>query len=729
MIKKCILSFLLLSFTGIVFSQSAVNNADSIILQVLKFRSLYGEYIREYDAYVYIKGNTQVKKKNFLAKYAPNFLYWNKKADNSFVEAIVDVHFTAPNHFTQELKALNGDRLNADDIRERVMQFLNVNIYNPTIFNNQILLPGVRDVFHYYRFEYVTSFDTLQHKIHQIRVIPKINSQKLLSGDFYIVDDSWTIFRFDIRGKWELFDFQINTEFGLKLNNFLLPLKSEITFHLNLLGNETVNRYYSKFEYESVKQFDWQSRPKPVNYDLSNYFNVLTDSVPIIKDSVFWQKNRPVPLTAFEKSLLKNRKAMQQQADSAALAQQSWKFSKGLVIPKKFQYSDTYFTYSGLLNPLKLAYSKLDGIVYWQQFKIYKQYEDGCELRFTPDLGILLQKKEVYFRTPVSWLFAPEKFGVVDFIFGNRNQSYNSTIIDQINRIVSPDSINFNDFNLEYYRHYYADLQADYEITNGLLIYGGLHYDWYVPVRNKTSNENPLKAPGKVAKVIQDNDVIDIVNNQYRIFAPVVGLQWTPGQFYRINGKKKEYLDSRFPTFRLEYARGIKGLFDSNSNYERVELDLQQKLRLGLMRSLHYYLGAGWFTNTKSVYFADFSNFQRQNIPQSWNDPIGGTFHLLDGVWYNASKSYIQAHFMYESPFAILQLFRNINTDIVNERLYISQLYIPRKQSSAPEKLSRYYTEIGYGIGNFLGNAGVFVSFNQGKYESIGTRFSFELGQ
>jgi hypothetical protein len=712
MTKRLFLFFFFGCCVGALFSR---NKADSIIVEVLKYRDLYGEYIREYNAQVYIKGNTQVKKKNRLSKYAPDFLYWNKKGNNTFVESIVDVHFTAPNHFTQQIKALNGDRLNADDIQERLMQFLNVNIYNPTIFDDQVLLPGVKDAFRYYRFEYVGFVDTLGQTIHQIEVIPKIKSQKLISGYFYIVDESWTISRFDITGKWGLFDFRIETEFGWQQPDFLLPLNSAVTFHLNVLGNETVNRYFSRFAYQTIQKQDKKNRPEPVNYDLSNYFNIRTDSIPIIKDSLFWAKNRPVPLSPYEKSLLGNETTEQSSADSISLDRQLWNFSKGWVIPKKFAYNDTHFTYSGLLNPLKLAYSKLDGVLYWQQFKIHRHYTNGRELRFTPNLGILFQKQEVYFSTPTSWLFAPEKFGEIYFTFGNRNQSYNSTIIDQINQAV-PDSIHFDDFDLEYYRHFQSNIEAKYELANGLLLYGGISSDWYIPVKEK--KQGTLKSVSD--DDIDDSDVLDIVQNQYRTFAPVIGLRWTPRQFYRINGKRKEYLNSRFPTFFVEYTRGLKGVLKSNSDYERIEIDVQQKIPLGLMRSVHYYAGTGWFTRTKAVYFADFDNFQRQNIPQSWNDPIGGMFHLLSGDWYNASNSYVQAHLMYESPFTLFRLFRHITTDIVSERLYVSQLYIPKKLPC--------YTEIGYGVGNFFGNAAVFISFNRGRYESVGTRFAFELG-
>ena len=40
------------------------------------------------------------------------------------------------------------------------------------------------------------------------------------------------------------------------------------------------------------------------------------------------------------------------------------------------------------------------------------------------------------------------------------------------------------------------------------------------------------------------------------------------------------------------------------------------------------------------MYFVDFANFARRNLPEGWNDDIGGTFQLLDGRWYNSSRQY-----------------------------------------------------------------------------------------
>lgn len=711
--KRYFLCFFLFLFFSALSAKDVYNKADSIIVNVLANRDFYGKYIEEYDATAYIKGNSSVKKKNILYRYAPVFLYLDTKEDHTFVESIVRVHFDAPNHFTQQFRAINGSKINADDIRERVMQFLNVNVYNTALFNNHILFPGMKEVFKYYRFEYISQADTLDRRIHQIRVIPKTSGPQLISGFLYVTDDLWTIFRFDLEGKLDFSKFRVETEFGLSEKDFLLPLKTQVSFHLNLLGNEVTSHYFSSFRYDYIQKRNWDERTNVINYDLSVYFNRLTDSLPVGKDEKFWAENRPVALTPYEESLIKVNTSKPQPKAFHNLLQNSWFFSQGIGIPKRFNYNNRYMSYSGLFNPLKLAYSKMDGIVYWQEFRYRKTNQAEQELQFNPNVGFLFQRKQIYFTIPVRWLFQPRKMGELEFIFRNRNHAYNSTIIDMIEKEI-PDTIRFSDFNLKYYHHYSFGLEGKYEILNGLLFRAGANYDWYVPIKSKS---------GVTIRSDIDltNDVTDLVADQYRVFLPSLALIWTPRQFYRINGKKKEYLGSHFPTFSLECSWGIKGIGESNSNYTQLEADLQQKIPVGLMSAFQYYIGAGKFLKSHSIYFADFDLFQKNNFPKSWDDPIGGVFHLLSGEWYNASRSYAQAHLMYEFPCTVSRLFlRNIGKDILKERISFSQLYMPLLPS---------YTEIGYGIGNFIGNIDIFASFQKGKYESFGVRFAFELGR
>ena len=713
--------FLLLFFC--VFSgfhaeaKEPFNKADSILKKVIDCQGYYGKLISEFDADIYIKGNSYVKKKNRLYRYAPDFLYLDKKGKNTFAEMILNVHFKQPNYFSHRIVAVNGTKMNITDIQNRVIQLLSNNIYNPQIVDGQILLPWTQGAAKHYRYEYIAQTDTLNRIIHQIKVTPKVRSLHLVSGVISIVDRLWTISDYHLKGKWEFSKFEISTSFGLTGNTFLMPLKTDIYFKTQLLGNESDSYYSAWFEYVSIKQSNLKQEPQVINYDLSDYFKTSSDSIPFVRDEMFWKENRKISLTPEEKAHLLNldsTNAVSQKDSTARSRTKLLDIPKGIITPSRFDYNDSKMSYSGLLNPFKLGYSEWDGLVYWQQFRLFKRYETGQEMQFEPNLGFLFQRKQVYFNTPVYWLFQPRKFGEINFNFGNRNQTYNSKFIDLITEEI-PDSSRLDDLNLDYFHRLKMSLEGKYEIYNGLILRGGAYYDWYIPVKKETDTKTTLRSSSGMNEKVQN-----LIDDNYKVFAPMIGLIWTPRQYYRFNGQRKEYLGSRFPTFSVEYVWGINKFLGSNGNYSKIETDIQQKIPTGLMSSFQYYIGMGRFLNSRSVYFANFNYFQRHNFPQSWEDPIGGVFHLLNREWYDASNSYIQTHFMYEFPSTVLRWFRGVTKDILKERLYFSQLYTPALPS---------YTEVGYGVGNFIGNAGVFVSFRQLEYESIGVKFAFELGK
>jgi hypothetical protein len=81
---------------------------------------------------------------------------------------------------------------------------------------------------------------------------------------------------------------------------------------------------------------------------------------------------------------------------------------------------------------------------------------------------------------------------------------------------------------------------------------------------------------------------------------------------------------------------------------------MQHQIQFGLLQSLYYRVGTGLYTNQKSLYFIDFLNFTRNNLPEQWNDQQSSSFQLLGADWYNASSKYFQIHLIYESPFFII---------------------------------------------------------------------------
>lgn len=704
-------------FFGInVFAAKECSKADSIVTKFLQAREFYKEYIQEFDALIYIKGNSEVEKKNFLTRYASSHLYVDRRGRTGFMEGIVNLHYEAPNYSIQQISAARGSKVLFKDLQERVAPFLTVNPSAYTLFNNMLLVPDEKRIFKYYRFEYVSSTDTLGHVIHKIKFAPKMENRKLVSGYYHIIEGSWSVYKIETEGLLDFSRYKIETTFGMPgRSTFLLPEYSSLQLYTELLGNKSQNHYLASYDYLHVTRNE-RNEEKSLfqDYDLSNYFSIQLDTIPIVNDTTFWNLNRKLPLTPQEQAYWNsfNSTPTTKTRDTVSVQMQSLDLLEDAISPKKIKYNTTQLNYSGILNPLKFAYSKQDGLIYWQQLKFRHISKSGKDLSFTPRVGFLFREKEIYYNAPLTWDFKPSRLGQLNIEGYKRNRTYNYKI-KQLLTEGMPDGYDFEDLDLDYYRHYTVKSIVNYELLNGLSMYTGFNYDWFVPVHTDDHDTNELK-------VMNNGEANDLIENTYRNFSPKVGLKWTPGQYYRMAGRRKIYVMSFYPTFTLEYSRGINGVMGGKSDYERLEASVEQKINIGLLNSISYYIGAGTFTNSGSFYFADFSFFQKKNLPQSWDDPIGGVFQLLNGDWYSASDSYMQVHLMYESPFIILYLFKHVHKDILKERFYISQLYTPDRKS---------YTEFGYGVGNYIGNIGIFSSFNKLKFESFGVKFSFEFGR
>ena len=245
-----------------------------------------------------------------------------------------------------------------------------------------------------------------------------------------------------------------------------------------------------------------------------------------------------------------------------------------------------------------------------------------------------------------------------------------------------------------------------------------------IAFNRKASHEYFLEDRFEAGLVLKGTEIKSIrkghvqLKDAYISFAPHIRLSWTPGLYYYMSGKRKINLRSGYPTFIVDWERGIHGVFNSTGEYERWEVDMQHQIRLGLMRSIYYRAGLGMFTNQKETYFVDFTNFTRNNLPIGWNDDIGGVFQLLDGRWYNSSDRYLRGHITFESPFLILPHLMKYTGLIRNERLYLNVLVVPHLTP---------YIELGYGIGTHIFDLGVFVNNVNGRFSKVGCKFTFEL--
>lgn len=692
--------------------------ADSIMRLVIDKATLYQKAVSKYEAEIYIKGRTEILKQNMLIRLAHHIFPIDRKNKDMFFEMVSLSKYNAPHNYLHDLKAINGNSLPNEKKQQEALAFLNLNVYSPTAYDDAIFMPISSNAFKFYTFnlESLETIDSLT--IYKIRFLPKQWSQKLVCGDLYILDKSWTIDKIDMHGRYSFAEFNLVMSYGRDFRRYILPEKADLFLRYRVLGNAVATRYHSSFKYQEVEwvEEDHESH-KWKSLDLTSYYKLSSDTVPIIRDTAYWDLHRDHPLTPEENQLYnKTQKDNISKIDTTKDLQKYVKFTEQLINSVNMDYKSTRIKYSGFLNPFQLGYSARNGITYKQRFRISKTFSHDKQIRFRPEIGYVFKRKQLFFKVGGDWEYLPQKRGTLSIEVGNSNESYSSEITHMINEELKDSTFNFDDLNLEYFKHYYAEIKNSIELFNGFQLTTGVSYHRRIPSRKKIEID-----PG--------DDVEEILNQNYHDFTPVLGFSYTPRQYYRMDGYRKEYMYSYYPTISIEIARGIPGVGKSTGDYGRIEADVHQSLMLGLCRRLNYHISAGMYTQQKSTYFADFRYFARRNFPDTWDDQIGGVFNLLKSEWFNASDKYMQAHFMYESPFVLFKILRINSTKkfmqvasryILSERFYLSQLWTPMLPS---------YTEIGYGIGNHIFNIGIFAGFDRWHYQSMGFKFAFELFQ
>ena len=163
---------------------------------------------------------------------------------------------------------------------------------------------------------------------------------------------------------------------------------------------------------------------------------------------------------------------------------------------------------------------------------------------------------------------------------------------------------------------------------------------------------------------------------------------------------------------------GIKGVLNSDIDYERWEFDGSIKYDMKPMRQINAKVGGGFYSRKNDNYFVDYMHFRDNKLPGGWDDDWSGDFQLLNSQWYNESSYYARAHVSYESPLLFTSWLPLVGHYIEKERFYLSALSIDN---------TRPYSELGYGFTTRLVSIGLFASFLNAEFQEFGCKFTFEL--
>ena len=701
---------------------------DSLLAQLgkraLKQKDLELGYL---DLKAYTTGTSQCLRRGLVARLIPHLLPFQAHTSERLgFEAMSHVHYQWPGDMHLNTVGLKSNSLRkARNVMEKLYEGMlpayAVRHHGDYGSTRSFVLPFYDQGLKRYDFQLLPIHDSTYVRLREaginpdtldlclIGFKPKHYHHTLLKGNVLIDRRTLNVLGFKCSGHLDLARFQTTIHYAPDSlhGNVIVPSSSDLSIRYHILNTYARNDYHTLYHYVDFTPFDSLDK-NTVPLDLTRFYQ--EEKI----EEMDFDALRPIPVPPTIDSLIyapRPSSSSKPHRQRRKIYRGLEEFSETLFDGTRFGPEDNRLRIYGPLDPSYLGYDKFNGFTFRERARWTKRLHNDTELFMRGELGYAFRLRELRYRLLAEWTYLPKRRGRWTFEVYRNNSTFSNKFIRTVNDALKADKakdINFDSLGIEYYKRYEVELKHSFEITNGLMLHTGVEYSFRNPVRHGRR---------KISKERLD----ELVDSYYADFAPYIRLEWTPRQYYWYKNGYKEYIHSPSPTMAFEISRAIPSAFGTDSNYGRMEFDMQQTIRLQRTRYLSYHFGMGKFFNQKGEYFINYRYFERSKYPTVWEDDrIGGTFHLLDDYWYASSPSYVQLHVMHETPFGLFHMLHPLSRFVIKERIYLGALWT--------EGHSLFH-ELGYGIDNNYLNVGFFVGFKDAKYYDFGFKLRIEIGR
>ena len=663
---------ILTSVSSTVFSS---DHMDSLVInRIFNYQRDYTpNNVAGFTTNVYTKFDYNVWRRNAMLWLIPS-MYSVADGNRSFIqETYSKLKFEEIGKYESTRQVFYSTIRHNGHIMPTLEEFLTPNLYDELIYKDHLLSPFNRRNRLFYSYAVVPSADNIVIVTFKPRFI---DNTQLVSGVAIVDQNTGRIMRTHLNGEFDMIKFHTETNQGDEGTRSLLPKNCKTEVEFKFLGNRIMATFDAVYDC-------------PIT---------LPDTLKDLDSREMMDSLRPIPLTEQDEYIYRlYDEEHPQTPDTLAVDTIPQKHKKNFFndvlrhgiadrLVTSFRYEDkhTYFKISPILNPQYLSFSKRRGTAYKIKMGADYFFNDYRYFEFRPWFGYNFKFRKFYFTVPLRFNYNPKRNGYVEVQYGNGNRISHSSIIEEIQE-EHGDTLNFENTQLDLFddNHLY--------LVNNVQAYDWLEIETALNIhKRKAYDPEGMRYWGKPTS--------------YRSFAPSLSLKLTPWK--------------EGPVLTLDYERAIKGIFNSDIGYERIEMDASYKYIPHPMRKINIRAGSGFYTHKKNDYFVDFTNFRDENLPGGWDDDWTGNFQLLESDWYNSSKYYARLNISYESPLMCVTWFPLLGRYIEKERIYISALSIQH---------TRPYFELGYGFTNRFFSMGLFTSFLRTHFQEFECKFTFEL--
>ncbi|OFX85908.1 MAG: hypothetical protein A2W99_17150 [Bacteroidetes bacterium GWF2_33_16] len=747
---------------------SGEDPAYSIMRKAIAMSYYYLNQVEEYNCRIYLKGSGK-------ALEIPRILKKTLKKEGLeegkpiVIENITDLHFKLPDIVEENTISMRST-MEGNDVSP--MGYITLSLYNDI---DGVITPLSRDAFAYYKFQLDASFYDQDYLVHKIKIIPRREGYDLYSGYIYIVEGFWHLHSAELKLEQKMFSIKINQVYtpvgddiwmpvshdfdieagimGIKfafkyvasVSNYKVKLNSKLDHsvyrnllveskdqanELALIEKQQQNEIHELVTKEGLTKKESRKLKKLVKEDVSKSVpkkeleikdhNHVDDSANL-RSVAYWDSIRPIPLTADEFVGYKVKDSIQFRAetdtsfrDSLKRDDSKFKWNK-LLMGGTFSFDKGHsFNYGGLLDFGHIDFNTVDGLKYGMEFSYSHRSDSGKYFRINQKADYAFARERMTSYIDVLYRYNGMKRAYIYLNGGRRTSDFDSHtgITKNLNAITT---LFLKENYLKLYQKDYISIGHKVDIAHGLDLFAGFEYakrqelvnhsdfNLYNPFKNDyTSNIPPVENI--------DNNLVK--NHNASILS--IKASYTPEYYYRISEGVKWYSYSRYPTFGLNYNKGINKLLGSNVNFDQLEFTLNQRMNIRRLGGLQYKFVAGSFLNSKNTYFADYKHFGA-NTPFLIGTSEGSIFRLINYYEYSTNENYFEGHIKLENDRMILKRLPVLNKTLMREVIYFNYLSTTG---------SKPYYEIGYGLNQIflMFNLEVFAGFKGSSHEYTGIK-------
>jgi hypothetical protein len=505
----------------------------------------------------------------------------------------------------------------------------------PNLSERKFLSPLAPSASINYKFDLLLIFFNENKKYYKIKLEPIFRTEALFHGYITIEDSTWavtevdlSIYKYTLKYHEQVSIHQHYTEVA---PDIFYPTQREISYTIK----EGKNKIMGAFQ---CRNSNIEINPSFSEDLFSEETKTYTDEA-FDQDSLFWASKREIPFDSLEQRYAFRCDSLQavyrspeyyREIDSTYNAIRFMDF-----ILYGVGFKNRSKNYDIFINPLIMQVNPvgIGGYRHKLGGSFTKEFENAYTLETTGEMDYGFRNKDIRGRGGVGLTYVPKKFVRTFIRFGD--------FYDMINTYASIGSI-FSRSN--FVRTQTLSISQRMEVVNGLFAELSLEYSDQKPITGLSLERWSERVFGTLNNPI---DFDRYVKSELRL-----DIVYRFKQKYMIKKKKKIILGTAYPEVNFVWRKGIPGLFNSEVNFDYLEIGVKHDKELGRWGTAQWSFLAGSFVNKKNLRILEHRYF-RGSDAFFFSDPLrsfqllgptlstpntflrGNYFHHLDGVFLN----------------------------------------------------------------------------------------------